>query len=158
MLTGPALLAAGFAGALGAGSVPAIEAAHVDLSIPAPAAIGSPLGGFPAAERARAGGHGPDRFTGLHWGLEGLFAAAMVADCVQTLHTARSDYSEANPILGPHPKRLVTAAYFLATGVAHAAVARLLPTPWRELWQLTAIGVEGATIRGNLRAGVGFSF
>jgi hypothetical protein len=158
MLTGAALLAVACAGgALGDGWIPG-EARRVDLSIPAPAAMRVALElDFPAPPRVGRL-EGPRGWSGLDWGLEGMFALSLVADYLQTLHTARPAFVEENPILGAHPSPLATTAYFVAAGAAHAAVARLLPAPWRELWQVGAIAMQAVTVGGNLRAGVGFTF
>jgi len=140
------------------------DVAAVDLALPAElAAPPQALQGAVPAVRldVRAipsGGGGPDRWSGLNTGLEGLFALALAGDYVQTLHTARPGYTEGNPILGRHPPPVLTTAYFLGAGAAHAAIARLLSSPWREVWQVAGVAVQGAAIGRNVHAGVGFSF
>jgi len=128
-------------------SAVSLSAAPVELSPRSPELRVEP----PPADGAR-------RWTGFNTALEGVFALSLAGDYVQTLHTARADYVEHNPILGKHPAPALTTAYFLGCGAAHAAIAFRLPSPWREIWQLAGIAVQGAAIGRNVQAGVGFSF
>lgn len=113
-------------------------------------------------------------WTGLNTGLEAAFVAGQFGDWRQTQEIsrlARRPYyggppliHEMNPILGPRPSAAAVNIYFPAATLAQYAVARALSHPWRELWQLGGIGLEGWAIQNNLRMrtpqtpnGIGFN-
>jgi hypothetical protein len=56
---------------------------------------------------------------------------------------------ETNPLLGRHPSRSRVAAFGAVALGSHAVVARLLPQPYRRLWQLAGIGVEVDAVTSN---------
>jgi len=65
---------------------------------------------------------------------------------------------ETNPILGERPGAAKVTGYFAGTLLAHAAVARLLPPPYRRTWQAVWIGVEGYCVGYNFATGVRLDF
>ncbi len=58
---------------------------------------------------------------------------------------------ETNPLLGTHPSRAKLAAAGAIGLTTHFLVARVLPQPWRRLWQLAGIGVEADAVSSNAR-------
>ncbi len=100
----------------------------------------------------------PEAWTTADTVLQGAFVAAVAVDYLQTrsflLHDNPAESWEQNPLLGRHPS-MTKLTLFCAGGiVAHTAIAYVLPHPWRTLWQLAWIAVEGATIYGNVQTGV----
>ena len=91
---------------------------------------------------------------------EAVYLGLHVADWGQTLSVPGNcdRYTETNPILGKCPSRGDVNRYFAITGAAHAAVAYLLPRPYREAWQYVWIGFEAHQVATNWQAGVRFNF
>lgn len=85
--------------------------------------------------------------------LETAFIASIAVDWHQTM-TITGDCSEANPVIGPCGHSVPPEIYFPITVLVHAVVARVLPPPWRELFQAFTIGLEVSTIWGNQMSGV----
>ena len=63
-------------------------------------------------------------------------------------------YQESNPILGSRPSRAAVDIYFLAVISTQVVAARLLPSPWRHVFQGITIGIEGRSVFNNWRLGV----
>jgi hypothetical protein len=92
-----------------------------------------------------------DEWTRTDTVLELGLVALSVTDFGQTswFLSNRPHAYETNPLLGRHPSR-ARVATFGALGLAsHLAVARLLPQPYRRLWQLAGIGVEVDAVTSN---------
>jgi len=115
-----------------------------------------------------AGSARADGWTKADTVLEVSGAALHVMDWSQTLDIARAQvrppganftrprFAEANPILGDRPSASAISTYFAGTLLAHAAIAYVLPHPYRTVWQMLWLGVEGGSVANNLHAGVGF--
>lgn len=86
--------------------------------------------------------------------LETTGAALHLLDWSQTLYGVRQGFSESNPILGRHPTEGAVYAYFAGTLLAHVVIARLLPQPWRGVWQGLWIGIEATSVARNFAGGV----
>jgi hypothetical protein len=54
------------------------------------------------------------------------------------------------PMIGSHPSERAVGAYFVASTAVIMGVAQLIPEKYRGLLYGAVIGVEAATIRGNL--------
>jgi hypothetical protein len=96
------------------------------------------------------------------------FASLLLVDCSQTLWMVGHPPDprrppplwgdESNIVLGPHPNRLTVVSYTTGALAAHFTIALLLPRPYREIWQVTWIGVETAVVGMNYSAGLRLSF
>lgn len=83
-----------------------------------------------------------------------LFTTALAADWRQSREIARDpERNDYNPFLRDQDTARVD-QYFAACALGHYLVARALPRPWREGWQLTWFVVELGTVHHNVRAGV----
>jgi len=91
---------------------------------------------------------------------EAAFAAITVADWSQTLQIADhpEKWKELNPILGSHPSRGEVSIYMGTSIILHAAIAYILPQPYRTWWQYAWIGIETAAVGQNLSVGIGIGF
>ena len=76
--------------------------------------------------------------------------ALFLVDWQQTLDRR---YQESNPLLGNHPSTAAVDGYFLAVTSAQVVAARLLPSPWRSVFQGITIGIEGRSVVNNWRLG-----
>jgi hypothetical protein len=84
---------------------------------------------------------------------ETAVAASVALDLAQTsalLH--RGGMHETNPILGRRPSDGSLMLYGGACAVLHAGIARLLPYPYRRVWQVAWVGIEAVQIRDNWQA------
>jgi hypothetical protein len=92
-----------------------------------------------------------DEWTRADTAFEVTYAVLHVADWRQTVDLVRNhpDRHETNPILGSHPSQAKVDGYFLAALGGHVLVARVLPMPYRRLWQCAWIGIEGTYVRRN---------
>jgi hypothetical protein len=88
---------------------------------------------------------------------ETVFALSLGADMSTTVYNGEA-CREINPILGRCPDRAHIFAYGMTTLALHAAIARVLPQPYRGAWQFFWIGTESVTVVGNLRVGARFEF
>lgn len=75
-----------------------------------------------------------------------------------TRTTRTREETEANPFLGTCPSRGEVNTYFLLSGVAHYAISRALPRPYREWWQYATITLEAGVVAHNFRAGIHVRF
>ena len=76
--------------------------------------------------------------------------ALFLLDWEQTLDRR---FQESNPLLGNHPSTAAVDGYFLAVISAQVVAARLLPSPWRSVFQGITIGIEGRSVVNNWRLG-----
>ena len=87
-----------------------------------------------------------------------IYTALHVADWRQTRQIARQcgsgEYRELNPVLGPCPSLSRVDNYFLATGLAHYALAYLMPAPQRRYWQTATITLQVAAVGNNAAVGL----
>lgn len=89
---------------------------------------------------------------------EAVCVAALLADYSTTLAVVHHPdrWHETNPLLGRHPSAAAASAYFGASIAAHALVSRLLPHPYRDVWQFVTLTVEAGYVASNISAGVRF--
>jgi hypothetical protein len=81
---------------------------------------------------------------------EAAFVAGVAVDCGQTLRAMREgELYERNPILGRNPSARTIYAACAGAAVGHALVAALLPAPWRRVWQVEGLVMEGVVTLGN---------
>ncbi len=91
-----------------------------------------------------------DTWTPTDTVVEAGCIALLLIDWGQTLDRR---YHESNPILGSRPSHATVVAYFLGVISAQVVVARLLPSPWRSVFQGIMIGIEGRSVVNNWRIG-----
>ena len=93
---------------------------------------------------------------------ERLYLALHGLDWAQTRQIAKSPHetvSETNPILGRHPSVGRVNNYFLATGLGHYGLSKILPPDLAKLFQYGTIGLEAATTgRNKLKYNLGLPF
>lgn len=91
--------------------------------------------------------------------LQLTFTAVTAYDWAQTRTFLREEsWEESNPILGKRPSRAKVNVLIGGAIVGHAAVAWLLPKPFRTQWQVLFIAVEGLAVRNNHLMGVRVQF
>ena len=85
------------------------------------------------------------------------FTALMAIDYAQTMRIADNPdrWHEHNPIMGDHPSSRYVTLYFIGSYAVSTAIAALLPAPYREWWQYSAITVEAACVGNNYTIGLG---
>jgi hypothetical protein len=99
--------------------------------------------GVPASARA-------DEWTIKDTVIETACVTLFVVDWRQSLDRR---YVESNAILGPRPSYAAVSSYFLGITLVHLLTARLLPHPWRNVFQGIAIGIEGRSVFNNWLVG-----
>lgn len=93
--------------------------------------------------------------------LEALVITSLAIDRGQTdtIHRMRmEEVGWARTFIGSHPTHRQVNQYFATCAVVHTAIAIVLPTPYRELWQSVWIGIEVGTIHANNQIGIGIKF
>lgn len=80
--------------------------------------------------------------------LEAGYFAVMYLDYKQTLIIAEGN-DEVNPMLGSNPSDEKVAKYFMQAGLAHLALAHVLPSKWRTRFQYLTFGGEFAFVLHN---------
>lgn len=83
--------------------------------------------------------------------------ATLGADFLQT-RAIVADGMESNPVMGERGDRVHPVPYFATVAVAHTALARALPQPWRRLSQAALVAVQAKVIAVNTMAGYAVSF
>lgn len=100
----------------------------------------------------------PHRWTAADTALQATFIVLTTVDWMQTHEALRYHptivYEEQNPFLGKFPSNRRINVMIGGSIAGHTIVAYLLPKPYRTLWQLTFIAVEGGTIYANHQAGI----
>ncbi len=98
------------------------------------------------------------KWTVTDTALQLTFVTLTAVDWMQTREAMRFhptiQFEEQNPFLGKHPSNDRIDAMIGASIAGHTLIAYLLPKPWRTIWQLTFIAVEGAAVYGNHSAGI----
>jgi len=91
---------------------------------------------------------------------EAAYLALHITDYAQTRTIAINPdrLYEQNNILGLHPSVGQVERYFLLTGIAHVAVAHLLPADWRRDFQMFTIGIEFGAVSHNFSVGISATF
>ena len=101
--------------------------------------------------------------------LQGTFTLLVVADWAQTratmigcpgpaCHSGESPWAPLHLMFGRYPSRRQVNASVAAAAVLHTGGAIYLRTPWRQMWQVGGIVLEGLIVGGNLSIGAGFTF
>jgi hypothetical protein len=88
------------------------------------------------------------RWTKRDSALELAFVTTTAIDWHQTM-SITAGCLETNPMIGTCGDVVPPSVYFPIVIVLHAAVAAVLPRPWREIFQSFTIGVEANTIYTN---------
>ena len=84
-----------------------------------------------------------------------VYQSLAAIDWMQTQDIARHyGYHETNIILGKHPNNARINTYFALTGIAHYAVATMLPEKYRAPFQYISIGVEVGAVYNNWSVGL----
>jgi hypothetical protein len=96
---------------------------------------------------------GPMPWTAADTAGQVAVTATLAGDYLQTRHALDTDGQEHNPIMGPRGERVPPEMYFTVAAIGAFAVARELPKPWRNLFQLGVTAVQVKTIRRNWSAG-----
>lgn len=109
-----------------------------------------------AAPSARAA----DPWTKANTALEATYLAGHLIDYAQTLQISRDPehYYEINPILGSHPSTERVHAYMVGSGLAHVAIAYLLPKPYREIFQSGTLMLKIGIVKHNADIGLQWRF
>lgn len=97
-----------------------------------------------------------DKWTKTDTGLQVTYGVLHIIDWGQTLDIARNPdkFYEMNPLLGKHPSIGKVNTYFIGTLIGHTAIAYILPSKYRRIWQIVWIGIEGKTVVNNFSIGV----
>ncbi len=96
-----------------------------------------------------------DEWTATDTALQASFTALVAIDWLQTRVALREPrFVETNPLLGARPSAVRLNLATLGAVVAHAGIARLLPQPYRRIWQSIGIGIEVAVVAQNFSVGV----
>ena len=101
-----------------------------------------------------------ERDPGWRWhdtALELVFAGVTTVDMLQTVSFRQNGTHEVNPILGQYPSRLRVVGGIGLAVLGHAAIAYVLPRPWRTIWQTMWLGVEVDAVGHNVSAGIRIS-
>jgi len=103
--------------------------------------------------------HAHDPWTWTDTALEVLFAGALEVDREQTLEASKypNRYFETNKVLGEHPDAYKINTWMGACLVGHAAIAYMLPKPYRTAWQGIWIVFEVNQVEHNRKVGLGVS-
>jgi hypothetical protein len=93
------------------------------------------------------------------WALEAGFLAAGLIDYGQTRDLKNHpNLHERNPFLGRHPSDDRIRNYFLAAGLAHMGITRLLPREYRPYWQWGTLVLEVGVVARNHSIGLRVDF
>jgi len=103
-----------------------------------------------------------DEWSKLDITLETTFTTLIIVDYMQTVQIILAPIDpnrlESNPIMGRHGERVPPEAYFPVMLLGHMAIAHILPSPYRKLWQGVGIAVQVDAISANWQAGYTMSF
>lgn len=85
----------------------------------------------------------PQEWNWLNTATEMALVAATVVDATETNYFLKNQLgTEGNPLLGSNPSRSRIYLTNAAELLAHAAIAYVLPNPWRSAWQGAWLGIE----------------
>jgi hypothetical protein len=107
--------------------------------------------------------HASDEWSISDTDRELVFFGLTAVDYFQTIEFTqhRDKYptiQEANIFMGKHPSRSKVNLYFPLYALWHVGVAKILPKPYREFFQIFYIGVEATLVGNNYSMGVAFRF
>jgi hypothetical protein len=93
-------------------------------------------------------------WSGWDKALQGAFAGMSFYDALDTNHYLRThpEGYEENPLLGRRPSSGKLLGATALGQIAHGLVTNQLPQPWRRIWQLGTMGLEGSVIAKNSTA------
>ena len=96
----------------------------------------------------------------IDWAFQGVAATTIILDWRQTRNIVDNPnkFYEINPMLSKYPHKDKIDAYFLGSLIGNTVIARLLPNPYRRIWQIITIGYESGFIIHNVRLGVKMNF
>lgn len=77
----------------------------------------------------------------------------IAVDWRQTRAFRADGLPEMNPVLGRYPSRARVNRLIGSAMVAHPVVARLLPRPWRQVFQVVTLAGESAAVGSNWALG-----
>lgn len=91
---------------------------------------------------------------------QAAYLALHITDWQQSQEIAKhpEKYTEGNPLLDQHPSVEEVNKYFAVTAVLHTGTVWALPRKYRPAFQWFWIGVEGAAVGINYRAGIRIPF
>jgi hypothetical protein len=114
---------------------------------------------------APAPAHAEDErtWTVLNTSLEASYLVLELADWSTTMSIVSRierhiPASETNLLLGHWPSRARVNVYQLTTISLQVTISLLLPTPWREVFQMFTIGLEFYAVANNLTRGYTFTW
>lgn len=100
-----------------------------------------------------------DEWSTENTALEASYATLLAVDYLQTRHAiGKPGYIEKNPLLGKRPNMAelnLAAVVFIA---GHYVIARNLPEPWRENFQIITAAIEFSVVADNYRIGLSVKF
>lgn len=103
--------------------------------------------------------HARDLWMPEDTALQLSYTALSFADWSQTRAGIRSNnFYETNGYLGGHPSARRVDTYFASTIVLNAAIAYVLPQPWRRYFQVSSLTIEGSAVWSNYNLGIGMRF
>lgn len=87
------------------------------------------------------------------------FNTLQFVDMLQTLEIANNDaYYEKNKIMGKHPSEAQVVTYFVARGLAHYHVTKMIPKKYRGIWHTYNIVYNYNVIKDNHELGIRIDF
>jgi hypothetical protein len=96
-----------------------------------------------------------DDWTTTDSTIEATVQTSIAIDWLTTLGPRCAGCYESNPVLGRNPSDLTVSTYMATMMIGHYLIARLLPQPWRRIWQGVVLGVEAVAVTNNLVVGGG---
>lgn len=118
-----------------------------------------------------------DPWTGIDTGFQTTVVALQIIDWKQTRSIAKdeshweheapwaqdehhrwAEYGPAKYFIGDYPSVNNVNWYFAGSIVGHTAIARVLPNPYRRIWQCIFIAAETKYVAHNYRVGVRFNW
>ena len=95
----------------------------------------------------------PYEWTTLNTALLAAQLTLTTIDIGQTQYFTSKGVAELNPVVGAHPSRELLIGIWIASMAVQTTGAILLPSPWREVWQIAFIVGEGMAVWHNYNAG-----
>ncbi len=103
----------------------------------------------------------PAKWTWEDTALQTVYSGLLITDWAQTLHIARNPghyyEKESERFIGKHPSKRDVNIHFATNLIGHAAVACLLPKPYRTIWQSIYIIYEYDIVQNNRDIELGVS-
>ena len=80
-----------------------------------------------------------------------------ISDGHREKHT-EAGFIETNPFLGDHPSVREVDHYFAVSALVQFGIAHVLPTRWRNTWQVVFIATHGSAAANNYQLGIRTDF